>query len=174
MNSSKLASLPTRDGSSSAVAEAHSADASNVPAIPAFAVTGTYVGVSAEGMALVDLPASPHLLPLRARSCVDLVQSDIGKEVVLVFEDGDRRRPLIIGTLRTGRPLHSPCLDASQTAIEVDGQSVTLTGQESVTLRCGAASITLRSDGRITIRGAELESRASGLHRIQGASVRIN
>lgn len=145
------------------------------PAAPPFlgVTTGTLVGFDADGVALVDLPTDADARPLRARSCVELTRADSGKEVALVFENGDRRHALIIGTLRGPTP-RGALSDNAGTAMEFGRDHLTLTGSESVTLRCGAASITLRADGKITIRGAELESRASGLLRIQGGSVRIN
>lgn len=142
-------------------------------ALPATGVTtGTLIGFDVDGVALVDLPTGSDVCPQRARSCVDLTRAHSGKEVVLVFEDGDRQRALIIGIVRGH--VTRPVVTDDAASVSFDSDHLMLMGSESVTLRCGAASITLQADGRITIRGAELESRASGLHRIQGGSVRIN
>jgi hypothetical protein len=56
---------------------------------------------------------------------------------------------------------------------EVDGR-VELVGQREVVLRCGPASIRLTPDGRVTIRGTRILSRADGPNRVQGASVELN
>ena len=56
----------------------------------------------------------------------------------------------------------------------VDGKRVVLEGEDEVALRCGAASITLRRNGKIVIRGSYVESYAAGTNRIKGGSVRIN
>ena len=58
--------------------------------------------------------------------------------------------------------------------LSMQGQQVELGGQESVTLRCGKASITLTADGQILLRGAYINSHSSGTQRIKGAAVRIN
>ena len=134
--------------------------------------TGTLIGFDVDGVALIDLLTGADVCPKRARSCVELTRADSGKEVALVFEDGDRQRALIIGTVRGH--MTRPVVADDAASVTFDSDHLMLTGSESVTLRCGAASITLQADGRITIRGVELESRASGLHRIQGGSVRIN
>ena len=42
------------------------------------------------------------------------------------------------------------------------------------TLVCGNSSVTLYSDGRVIVKGAELLTRATGTNRIRGASVQIN
>ncbi len=58
--------------------------------------------------------------------------------------------------------------------LKVDGRRIELEGQEEVVLRCGQASITLRRNGRVVIRGAYVETRAKGTNRIKGGSVLIN
>ena len=40
--------------------------------------------------------------------------------------------------------------------------------------RCGKASITLRRNGRVLIRGFRVETRAEAVNRIKGGSVQIN
>ena len=56
----------------------------------------------------------------------------------------------------------------------LDGKRGVLEGEDEVVLRCGEASITLRRNGKIVIRGAYVESHAAGTNRIKGGSVRIN
>jgi len=51
---------------------------------------------------------------------------------------------------------------------------VVLEAEQEVVLRCGDASITLRRDGKVVLRGAYVETRAKGLNRIRGGSVKIN
>jgi hypothetical protein len=41
-------------------------------------------------------------------------------------------------------------------------------------LQCGSASLTLRRDGRVLIRGAYVETHSRGVNRIKGGSVKIN
>lgn len=56
----------------------------------------------------------------------------------------------------------------------VDGERKQIEGLKEIVLRCGKASITLSNNGRITIRGAYVETRASGTNRIKGGAVLIN
>jgi hypothetical protein len=56
----------------------------------------------------------------------------------------------------------------------VDGKRVLLEGYDEIELRCGKASIILRRNGKVIIRGAEIESHSTGLQRIKGAAVKIN
>ncbi|PTL77205.1 hypothetical protein [Vitiosangium sp. GDMCC 1.1324] len=46
--------------------------------------------------------------------------------------------------------------------------------QERLTLRCGRASLTLLRSGRILLEGTYVETRAEGVVRLQGGSIRIN
>ena len=63
---------------------------------------------------------------------------------------------------------------ARRTEARVDGKRVVIEGEHEVVLRCGEASITLRRDGKVVLRGAYIETTAKGLNRIRGGSVKIN
>jgi hypothetical protein len=52
--------------------------------------------------------------------------------------------------------------------------SVLLQGKDELVLRCGEASLTLRRNGRVVLRGTYVESRSKGTNRIKGGSVQIN
>jgi len=143
------------------------------------AVTGTFVGPSPDGAALVDFVGNPTSARVSARSFVRLEDSDIGKEVLLVFDNGDLQKPLVIGIAQpVGSASDESCPETNQVnpfeETELVGKTITLTGKESIVLRCGSASITLTADGKIFIRGSYLQSRSSGVNRIQGGSVQIN
>lgn len=56
----------------------------------------------------------------------------------------------------------------------VDGKRVVIEGQDEIVLKCGEASITLRRNGKVIVKGTNLESKATGTHRIKGGSVEIN
>lgn len=135
------------------------------------------------GEPLVTFPNNPHG-PLAARSVVDLPEdSSDSVPVLLVFEEERSDRPIIVGVLRDtsaapaqlsaarAEPVASP---APPTEALVDGKRVVLTAQDEIVLRCGKASITLRRNGRVVIRGAYVETRAEGVNRVKGGSVQIN
>jgi len=56
----------------------------------------------------------------------------------------------------------------------VDGRRVVVEGREEVTLRCGKASLTLRADGKVVLRGVNLVSQADQVHKIRGGKVQVN
>lgn len=57
---------------------------------------------------------------------------------------------------------------------DVDGARVRITAQDEVVIQCGKASITLRRNGRILIRGTHVETASTGTNRIKGSQVRVN
>jgi hypothetical protein len=137
-------------------------------------VVGSLVGENADGP-LVDYPDNPHG-PLVARSTVPVAgardRSGRGCDVLLVFEHERSDLPVIVGVLQP-RQVVAPRVDVPLEAL-VDGKRVTIDAQDEVVLRCGKASITLRRNGRVVIRGTYVETRAEGVNRIKGGSVQIN
>jgi plasmid replication initiation protein len=57
---------------------------------------------------------------------------------------------------------------------DVDGSRVRITARDEVVIECGQASITLRRNGRVVIRGTYVESASSGTNRVKGGQVRVN
>jgi hypothetical protein len=145
---------------------------------------GWIAGV-AGGALLVDFRGNAAG-PIAARSTVALTldaaleAASRRQEALLTFEDGDPALPIIVGLVQPPVPtLIDIALEQAEGPAEppaalVDGKRVLLEGEDEVVLRCGQASITLRRNGKIVIRGAYVESHAAGTNRIKGGSVRIN
>ena len=128
---------------------------------------------------------------------------DQQQPVVVVFENGDRSRPVIIGFLERaetddaagpaaaavgesagkaddaliGDGLTSSAKEgAGGPTIEadVDGRRLRITAKDEIVLQCGHASVTLRRNGRVIIRGTYVETHSDGTNRIKGGQVQIN
>ena len=117
---------------------------------------------------LVVFAGNPKDHAIAARSLTGLTPDDTGAEVALLFEDGDFARPLIIGKIV------DPGRDTPNPAVIRDGERVSITGKEQIELRVGKASIVMKKDGHITIRGTYLVSHASASNRIRGGSINLN
>jgi hypothetical protein len=169
--------------------------------------TGWLMGVDGEGRPLVDFPgngAGPltarRTLPLEPEALRRAVASRQG--VVLLFENGDPRLPVIIGLVQmeSATPLLDAVLEEPATAApaeeervlepegapegetaqaqpveaHVDGKRVVIEGTDEVVLKCGQASITLRRNGKLVIKGTYVETHSTGVNRIKGGSVQVN
>jgi hypothetical protein len=51
---------------------------------------------------------------------------------------------------------------------------MTLTATETLTLKCGEASVNLRADGQVMVKGEDVLLRAKGTQRIRAGNVAIN
>jgi len=160
-------------GVSFAVAELnqHSPTAGSAfPQLISGAVTGVLAGFSDSGAPLVDFADNKTNRPLIARATLAVTETDVGQDVLLLFEGGDLAQPIIIGRIQSA---HQP--EAKKPIdIKLDGEQLIFTAEREIVLRCGKSSITLTKAGKVLIRGEYLLSRASGENRIKGGSVQIN
>ena len=58
--------------------------------------------------------------------------------------------------------------------VAADGRRVTVEAAHELVLRCGEASITLRADGKVVVRGTHILSQSTGPHRLKGGTLSIN
>jgi hypothetical protein len=56
----------------------------------------------------------------------------------------------------------------------IDGSRMRVGARDEVVIACGKASITLRRNGRVIIRGTHVETNSTGTNRIKGGHVRVN
>jgi Domain of unknown function (DUF6484) len=145
----------------------------------AAAVLGRIVAVEPDGTLTVEIAGAPGARV--ARLAVPLSQDELlaarelGNAAVLVFENGDPALPIIVGLVQTASAARKPTADAPQVIeADVDGKRVRITAQDEIVLECGSASITLRRNGRVVVRGSYIESYSDGTNRIKGGQVRIN
>ncbi len=137
---------------------------------------------------VVDVPQDGYLLvqygdnePSRARMVSDLAGKSgeqlLGKEVILLFENNNPEKAIAIASLQPAGDFASALEAASrakQVHARVDGETVLIKAEQKLELRVGKASIVIDSNGKITIRGANLLSRSTGPIRIKGGHVEIN
>jgi hypothetical protein len=146
------------------------------------ACLGTLVGVDEDGRPLVRFPGAPfNAAPARLavsapRPSDEEVRNGVG--VVLIFEDGDARRPIVVGMVRDRfeLPAAGPVALVSEETrtLSLNGSAVIVEGQDEIVLKCGLGSLTIRANGQIVIKGTRLISRASETNKIRGAAVHIN
>jgi hypothetical protein len=135
-------------------------------------VIGTLVACKSDGSLLVSYPGLGSDDAIVCRTIVDVPSATVGRQVVLMFEHGDLRRPILVGCLKeTG-----PGATSRPAAIDIkaDGETVTVSAREQIVLRCGKASLTLTRSGKLIMRGEYISQRSTGVVRIKGGCVEIN
>jgi hypothetical protein len=140
-------------------------------------VTGILIGFKDDGQTpLVSYAGQPGSAAVAAATVLDLHGAHLNRQVVLMFENGDSRHPVILGLLRTARSGQAgpPAESPGSVEVDADGERLMVTAKEQLVLRCGKASITLTKAGKILIQGAYVSNRSSGVMRIKGGSVQIN
>jgi len=123
------------------------------------------VGFSEDGVCGVALTPEGEPIPcdLLESSDVPLQSLAEGDEVMVWVpaSPGPERHGVVMGRIRKAGPGNVP-------------GELYLRASKSLTLQCEDGSITLRSDGKILIKGKELVSRAEGTNWVKGAAVSIN
>jgi hypothetical protein len=133
---------------------------------------GYVVGRDGEGQAMVRFAGTAA--PVVARTLGSIAnQIDRAIErrlpVMLGFLDGRADAPVVMGIANLDDlPETAPTASAGSPTIEV------IEAREELLLRCGEASIRLRADGTVQIRGRDVTSWARRRQRIRGGSVSIN
>lgn len=160
------------------------APSSRARAAGAAAVLGRILAVAPEGAISVEVPGAPGARAARLAVSLSrdelLAARDAGAAAVLVFENGDPALPIIVGLMQSASQppavVRNDNSDAAPQVLEadVDGKRVRITAQDEIVLECGSASITLRRNGRVVVRGTYVESYSDGTNRIKGGQVRIN
>jgi len=161
---------------------------------------GRLESIDETGNAVVSVPHIPLFQHCIALTTIPVLPQHIGRQVALMFTQGDEPKPIIIGLIYSplqqvlesviantsdnidevvfAEPLGSNTehvsSNSAENSIYMDGKQLIMEGQEEIVLRCGEASITLSRNGKISIRGKYLLSRASGVNRILGGSVQVN
>jgi Domain of unknown function (DUF6484) len=135
------------------------------------ALTGTLSGLEDSDTPIVRFveEGMEHVSP--ARSLVPLSSSDVGRGVLLIFERNDILRPIVAGMFQRGS---TAAIAGRRIELLADGETLTITADKQVVLKCGDASITLTREGKVLIRGTYILNRSSGVNKIKGGSVQIN
>ncbi len=149
-------------------------------------IVGRIVALEPDGSLAVrsaDLPgAVPARLAVPATEAQIRAAIESSQEVLLACERGLCSLPIVVGFIQKPVTETPAALRADATPPErvqgveadVDGRRIRIVGQDEIVLQCGEASITLRRNGRVVVRGTYVETDSEGTNRIKGGQVRIN
>lgn len=157
--------------------------------VPGEIIIGSLANINEQGQPVVKYHNGNQSVSHVALTTQALTKKQIGRQVALLFANGNLESPVIMGVI------HSPLQDmlesfsVSQNSehnevefqpghtvddVQVDGERIVLKGKKEIVLKCGEASITLTRSGKVLIRGKYLLNRSSGVNRIMGGSVQVN
>lgn len=135
------------------------------------AVAGTIVGFS-DDVPLVAYPGQVGTDAVPCRTIIEVTSDSVGRQALLMFEQGDPRRPILVGCFKERTAVPHPTHRSVE--VRADGESLTVTAKEQIVLRCGKASITLTRAGKVIVHGEYISQRSMGVVRIKGGCVEIN
>lgn len=130
---------------------------------------GTYVAMPEGQLPHVHVLGMPLLRV--AHSLIPLSAELLGQRMAL--SQIGPREALVLGVLWEGHARPEP-QTASLLQVSVDGENRIIESQQTLSLRCGEASIDLHADGRIQLRGTYITSHATATQRLVGGSVHVN
>lgn len=137
-------------------------------------VCGRLADVDDQGRAWVEFAGSAGRVNARCvvpEAALPAREALHGASVLLVFEDHDPARPIIVGFVRDR--LWTSGSEVREAVAPVSAK-VIIEGEEELVLRCGQGSISMTADGRIVIKGTRLVSQARETNKVRGAAVLIN
>lgn len=133
---------------------------------------GRIVGMDEQGQPLVDFIGNTQG-PRIARKTIPLDSSAVrasiegGRRVELRFEDGHAQLPIIVSLGPPPASLPPPATTDLTSSVHV------IEGGDELVFQCGKASITLRRNGKIIIKGTYVETQSEGVNRIKGGSIQL-
>ena len=132
--------------------------------------------VDDDGRAWVTVEGATEAVPADSLVCVASQEDAIGRRALVLIEAG--AAPVIIGLVRRTIVGATPDASGSRTltgaSVYADGKRVAIDATEEILLTCGDSSIRLDRNGKITVKGLNVVSRASASNSVKGATVRIN
>ena len=142
-------------------------------------VIGQIKDIPNEGILLVEW-GDDNLAEARASASLETYPRDalVGREVLLLFENNDPKKPIAITLLQPISDIGQNLADAAKNKdtpqVFFDGEEVVIKARKKIELRVGRASIVIDENGKITTKGEHLLNRATGPIRIKGGHVDIN
>ncbi|HEX2956696.1 MAG TPA: DUF6484 domain-containing protein [Chitinispirillaceae bacterium] len=143
-------------------------------------VVGKIIDIDEQSVPMVVFSGNVSDTAVQALSTIPVTLDDKSRDVALAFINGDPNMPVIIGFMHVPAGIHATeksltGKDGSNTVtVEKDGETVTISAEKEIVLKCGESSITLTRVGKVLLNGTYISSRSKGVNRMRGGSVLLN
>ncbi len=140
---------------------------------------GRIVAVDGESRVRVILEGEPEPVVARVATAADerrLRRAIQKAELAIIgFDGAGTKRPILLG-LSAAPSVPAQPVSGPPRVIEadVDGRRLRIKAKDEIVFECGKASITLRRNGKVIIRGTHVETNSDGVNRVKGGQVQIN
>ena len=147
--------------------------------VGAEAFTGHLTGIDDEGRLLFRAEGSMDE-PIAVAIGVPVADGALVKAArqqsrAMVVRTGDTpARWVLVGLVRERLSTQAVTARPGQLEVAMDGETLRLTAERDIVLKCGEASLTLRKDGKIVLSGTNVLTASRGPNRIKGASIALN
>ncbi len=98
----------------------------------------------------------------------------LAQRAVVLATDDESERWVLIGLVRDRVVAHARDARRGELEVTVDGETLALTAERRIELRCGEASLVLEADGKVVLSGNYVVSRSRGPNKIKGATIALN
>lgn len=142
-------------------------------------ITGHLHGIDDEGRVLfVPEPGGESPVPVSIGMAISdgvLIPAARNRQRALVVRTNDEPALLVLIGLMRER-VSSAARDAvpGQLEVRMDGETLRLSAEREIELRCGNASLILRQSGRVILKGTHVVTSSRGPIKVKGATVEIN
>ncbi len=141
-------------------------------------ITGHLEGIDDEGCLLFVPEGETRAFPVAIGMEISdgvLVRAARRRSRAAVMRTADpAARWLLVGLVRERVSAKARDAGRGRLEVKVDGERIRLEAEHDIELKCGSASITLRYDGRIEVKGTHILSASRGANRVKGATIALN
>jgi hypothetical protein len=146
---------------------------------PGQIITGHLQGIDDEGRVLFapELHDGPPLPVAIGTALSDgvLVPAARQQQRALVVRTSDAPpRLVLIGLVRERVAAAARDAAPGQLELKLDGETLRLTAEHEIELKCGNASLILRRSGRVILKGTHVVTTSTGPVKVKGATIDLN
>jgi hypothetical protein len=142
-------------------------------------VTGHLHGIDDEGRVLFiaehgDGVPVPVVIGTAISDGVLVPSARNHQRALVVRTDDSPSNWVLIGLVRERVSAAARDAEPGQLEVKIDGETLRLTADREIELRCGNASLILRQSGRVILKGTHVVTSSRGPLKVKGATVEIN